>query len=273
MKQTLLFLFLFASSFLLTCKKDKAPAGAGRKTVLSKVYENDILILQFVYQQQQIVQVKEYDKTTGLLDYFSRFEYDGDGQLIKEKQFSNAGKLTGQVEYTHESNGDFQKQEYRSLTGIDSGKITSRLKFAYDGSGRISKESWFNVVTDAMEVSNELTYYSNGNLKSSTVYYYLPAKTLEWKTDYGPEGDPVPSDFNEMKCYPINFLLYDLVTGERHFYQYSGGATVALETNTVFTDREYDSKGFLSKQKFTTKRLIPVGLSGLKQARYEYVEL
>ena len=117
-----------------------------------------------------------------------------------------------------------------------------------------------------------MTYYTNGNLRSSAIYYHnsvIPA--LQWETAYS-AGEPLPQSLNKSKGYPINYILFDLVAGERHFYGYGGGV-VTQETNDIFTNRQYDEKGYLIQQSIKQKSILPAAPDKIIQMKYEYAEL
>lgn len=189
-----------------------------------------------------------------------------------EKDYSQPSKVSGQTIYTWGPGEKIIQHEYTSLSGADSGQITVRVKYTYDAAGRISKQSWVDLVTDKTYTSRDLTYYNNGNLRSSAVYYYTPAPELKWQTDYSPEGNPIPPGLIKTQGFPLNFLLYDLVAGEEHSYVYNNGQ-VSAETNDIFSNRQYDEKGYVLKQTVTRKNILPAGPDKISEMKYEYVQL
>jgi hypothetical protein len=262
--------FLVVICLFTECKKDKS--SGTKETVLTKVIKNGKLTDEFVYSKKRMIRANAYDEITGEFDYATGFEYDLSGKLVKENEYSQPNKIGAQIIYTWGADGKISQHEYKSLSGNDSGQIVARVKYDYDALGRINKLSWVDLVTDETVTTNVLTYYSNGNLRSSAIYYhYNPLPTLQWETNYS-AGEPLPQSLSKFQGYPINFLLYDLVAGERHFYYYGNGI-VTKETNDIFTNRLYNEKGYLMQQTIKQKTILPAAPDKLIQMEYEYAEL
>ena len=139
--------------------------------------------------------------------------------------------------------------------------------------GRISKQSWVDLVTDKAYTTRELKYYSSGNLKSSSVFYhYGVMPELQWKTEYSPAGDTMVQNLPTFKAYPTDFRMPDFSASEQHSYQYDNGA-IKKEINTLFSNRQYNSKGYITEQTSTIKNILPAAADMVKQMRYEYIEL
>jgi hypothetical protein len=269
MKKTLL--ILSVAGFFITCKKDKSPSES-KETVLSKVTFNNTLVYEFIYSpQKQLVRYNEYNNKTGKFQYASVFEYDTEGRMVKENQFNSSNKLSGQVVYTRLPGGGISYHQYKSLSGADSGKFTNRVNYSYDALGRISQQAWMNLVSNVIESSSDFSYYNSNNLRSNPIYYYYGAPELKWKTDYT-DGNPIPPSLLKYKGWPINFLLFDMVSGETHSTAYNNGV-LNFESKDTFSDRKYDNAGFLQSQTITRKRILPLLPDEVMQAKYEYIQL
>lgn len=273
MKTILIITAAFFTGALIfsSCKKDKN--NGPTVTAISKIFENGKLITEFIYAGKKVIRENNYDEVTGMLDYAIAFEYDANGNMIIEKQYNKFNKLSGIVNYNREAGGKFIKHEYKSLSGADSGKVTVRVKYSYDLSGHISMQSWVDLVTDKAYTTRELKYYSNGNLKFSSVFYhYGVMPELQWKTEYSPAGDTMVQSLPTFKAYPTDFRLPDFSAGEQHSYQYDNGA-IKKEINTLFSNRQYNSKGYITTQTATLKNILPLAPDKKKEIRYEYIEL
>lgn len=270
MKKALL--ILFVAGFFITCKKDKS-SSASKDTVLSKISYNNVLVSEFIYSpQKQLTRYNEYNEKTGKFEYASIFEYDGSGRMVKENQYTSTNKLSGQVIYTWLPNGGLGYSQYKALSGADSGKFINRVNYSYDGAGRISQRAWVNLVTSAVETSNDFSWYNGtNNLRSSSVFYYYGSPELQWTTDYT-DGNAIPPSLLKYQGWPINFLLFDMTTGESHFTQYSSGS-ISAESKAIFSDRKYDNAGYLLQQTITRKSIKPVSPNEVVQAQYEYIQL
>ena len=262
---------LFVAGFFITCKKDKHPSES-KETVLNKVIFNNNLVYEFIYSpQKQMTRYNEYNEKTGKFEYASVFEYDAGGRMVKESEYNSTNKLSGEVVYTWLPDGRLSHHQYKSLSGADSGKFTNRVNYSYDGAGRISQRAWVDLVSGVVYTSSDYTYYNSNNLRSSAVYYYNGAPELQWNTDYA-DGNPIPPSLLKYKSWPINFYLFDLVTGESHFTSYNNGS-VNTESKQTFSDRKYDNAGFLQSQTITQKSIKPVSPVEVVQAKYEYLKL
>lgn len=258
--------FIFSS-----CKKDKN--NGPPVTAISKIFENSKLTTEFIYDGKKMIRENNYDEITGLLQYATGFEYDAGGKMITERQYNKNDKLAAIVNYFRTANGRLEKHEYKPLSGADSGKVTVRVKYNYDLSGRISKQSWVNLITDKVYTTSELKYYSNGNLKSSSVFYHNNmGPEPEWKIEYSPAGDTMVQNLPTFKAYPTDFRMPDFSATEQRFYQYDDGA-VEKEINIVFSNRKYNSKGYITEQTITIKNILPAAPAEVKQMRYEYTDL
>jgi hypothetical protein len=269
--KTIIPIAVFLAGVLLTgCRKSDSSGLHG--TAMSKMYQNDKLIYEFAYSKGRLIKEISYNEVTGLLDYYTTFEYDNNGNMVLQNQYTKTDKLSGQVIYTYGPGEKVDHQDYKSLSGADSGSVTTRIRYSYDAAGRANVQAWHDPMTDELYTTRELSYYDNNNLRSSEVYYYYSGRELQWKTEYSPEGEAIPADLVKFSAYPVNFLLYELVAGQQHFYQYDDDV-VDMEINEIASNREYDNKGFLLKQTITRKQILPAGPDRIRQMKYEYVKL
>jgi hypothetical protein len=271
MKQSFNIFFSFVLACLITaCKKEKSP---GKETVLSKIYQDNKLLYEFVYSsQKRMVRLNTYDELTGQFDYANAFEYDEAGTLVSEKSYGQSNKLSAQVMYTSDATKKILYHEYMDLSGSDSGHITVQVHYSYDASGRVSQQTWIDPVTKDTNSFRTLTYYRNGNLKNIDSYFYYLSPSLQYKLKYFPEGEPLPESIIRHRGYPVNFLLYDLVAGEKHSFNYNDDQVVG-ERKEIFSNRQYDDKGYLLRQTLTKKNITPAGADQVIEMRYEYLQL
>jgi hypothetical protein len=269
MKKYLVILYVLLS---LGCKKNKESVPGD--LALSKQYMNNILISERTYTADgKVAKEQSYDEQTGAVGYAIEYEYDSYGRLLKEKQYDPAKKPSGIVSYYWKSNGRLEKHELLTMSGADSGKITIRVKYTYDAEGRIAKQSWVDLLTDKVDNSREMNYYDNNNLKSVVGYYYYggPAE-LKYRVDYLPEGDTLPPGLTNRGGYIIDFRLPDFVA-DKMYYKYYDDALVTTEMNTLYTNRQYNERGYLKSQKVTLKKIKPANPDEVNEYRYEYIEL
>jgi hypothetical protein len=218
-----------------------------------------------------LVRYNEYNEKTGNFEYASGFEYNAEGKMIIENEYSSTNKLSAQILYTRLPGGGISYHQYKSLSGADSGQLTNRVNYSYDGAGRISQLAWVDLVTNVVETTSDYTYYNSNNLRSSAVYYYSGGPELQWITNYT-DGNPIPSSLLKHQGMPMNFIYFDMVTGERHFTGYNIGA-VKYDSKETFSDRKHDNAGFLQSQTITRKSTLPLLPNEVIQAKYEYIQL
>ncbi len=265
-------LVILSLSLFLGCKKNKESVPGD--FVLSKQFMNNILISEWTYMADgKLAREQDYDEQTGVFNYAVDFEYDSYGRLVKEKQYDAGNKLSGIVSYYWKSNDRLEKHEYLVMSGADSGKITARVKYGYDIESRITKQSWVDLVTDKVFESRDMNYYSNNNLKLVEGYIYNSGfSALKYRLNYSPEGDTLLPGLGDRGGYIIDFRWPEFVAGEMHYYYYSG-ALVNTETKTIYTNRQYNNRGYLKSQTATLKKIKPAKADEVNEYRYEYIEL
>jgi hypothetical protein len=255
-----------------SCKKDKEPSSP-KETALTKIFWNGTLVGEFVYSDERRLEKQiYYDEVTGVREFSGVYEYNNSGNRIVERHYNGSDKLLGRINYTWENPTKLTEFIYTSLSGADSGQITTRNKFSYDVKGRLARQSWIDLNTEKVYSSVDLTYYENGSIKTNSIYYYNPSKELQWKTEYGPAVQPLPSNPLKFSGMPVDFRLHEFSIMEEDFYSYSG-VVVTKQTQQVYSDRKYNDKGFVVSQTVTLNNIVPAGFSQVKKMRYEYIEL
>jgi len=266
------YLAILSLLLIIGCKKNKE--GVPGDLALSKQYMNNILISEWIYGADgKIAREQSYNEQTGAIGYATEYEYDSYGRLLKEKQYDPSNKLSAIVSYYRNPNGRVEKHEYLVMSGTDSGQISVRVKYGYDIEGRIAKQSWVDLVTDQVYNSREMNFYSNNNLKSvmGHSYYGGPAE-LKYRLDYAPEGDSLPPGLENRGGYIIDFRWPEFVA-DKMYYKYYDDAVVTTEINTLYTNRQYNERGYLKSQKVTLKKVKPTNADEVNDFRYEYIEL
>lgn len=267
--KTKLGLFILYGCFLaFACKKngnDIPPS-----VTMGKIYEDDKLLAEFIYSADKKLVRENYYEKDGSLDYGIGFVYNANGYMIWEEQFNAANKQSGKVQYFRDGNNRITKHEYNALSGSDSGKVTTRVKYDYDADGNLVSQTWVDIVTEKPETVRELTYHKNKSLRSSSVYYYLPQKQLQWRTDYGLASDTAYAGMKSFSAYPVDFRVPEFSATDLSFRTFNEMGVVTKEFNQKFTNRKYDAKGYLIEQLIVESEIIPAGLGKKRRMRYEY---
>jgi len=265
------YLVILSLLLILGCKKNKESVPGD--PALSKQYMNNILIYEWTYGADgKIAREQSYNEQTGAIGYATAYEYDSYGRLLKEKQYDPTNKLSAIVSYYRYSNGRVEKHEYLVMSGTDSGKISVRVKYAYDIEGRIAKQSWVDLVTDKVEYTREMHYYVNNNIKSVVGYnYYGGPAELKYRLTYTSGSDSLPPGLENRGGYILDFRWPEFVAGEMGYKYYDGGL-IDTETKTIYTNRQYNERGYLKSKTTTRKHIKPIGADIVDELRYEYIE-
>ena len=273
-KTSFLLSFMFIVICITACKDDSEPA-LPKEMVLSKVFRDGKLELEYRYNaDKQLEQIREYDKSTGLLDYYNEFQYDTRGFLQNEITYNADEKPTSTKKYLKNNNGQFVSSEFIPLTGADSGKVTTRHEFEYNKEGYISKHSWIDPETDTEESFQSFYYYPNGNLEYYEYYLALepsPEKVSEVR--YSPASQLLPENIGKRGGYPINFDLLLLVAEEIKYKILDSAWGPASEYHELISDRVYNGQGLVIEQTMTYKYILPEKPEQIIYFTFEYMEI
>jgi hypothetical protein len=237
----------------LGCKKNKDHVPG--EIVLGKRFMNNILIRERIFSGDgKLVREQNYNEKTGLFSDAVEFEYNTNGQLVREKQFGSGNKLSAIVSYEWKPNGRLEKHEYLVMSGTDSGKSTIRVRYGYDLKGRIAEQSWVDIFTDKVYDARYMSYYGNNNLKSVKGYnYYGGPAELKYLIEYSPVGNTLLPGHASHTGYIIDFRLPEFVAAEKNYYYYNG-ALITIEIKTSFSNRQYNDRGYLISQTETNEQ-------------------
>lgn len=265
-----LFVILLPAMLVIACKKNSGPKPT--ELLLSKVYHNEKLELEYEYDDEnRLAKITEYDLASGKPAYSDAFTYDRSG-IKTINSYNSSGKLTSIGKYSRDLSGQLTKLEYFGVSGADSGKVVTRIKYTSNKQGQIVKEAWVNLLTDKEVSYRKLSWYDNGNLKSSEYYGSVNPDVLWWETSYSPAGDSLPEQISGHSGYPVNYLNF-YFSAEKIHYNITAIAGGPKEYEEVMSKREYNDAGLITKQNIATNYINPLQLSPKVEKRYEYIEL
>lgn len=278
MKQT-----SFQLSFILltvlcitSCKDDPEPKPSlPSEMVLSKVFRDGKLEFEYRYSEsKQLEQIREYELSTGLLVYFTEFQYDNRGFLEKEVGYNENEKAISSKKYLKNGSGQFLSSDFIPLVGDDSGQVTTRYKFEYNKAGYISKESWYDPETDTEKSYRSYYYYPNGNLERYEYYWsVVPAPEKAFETRYSSAGQTLPENIYKHRGYAINFWMYYFVAEKIEYEIFDSALSPAGEYHEVIGDRIYNSQGLITAQTITYKYILPAQPDEVISITFEYIEI
>jgi len=132
-----------------------------------KGYSNDVLVLEYVYEGELLVEEKKYNDD-GSVYYHAVHEYNEQGLMIKS---SREDRYTTYVyEYEYNSNGEITVERY-----YNDDRLSTETTYTYDNTGELLKivEVGYSFVdTTSYKRSEEVTDYKNGreSYYKKTVY-------------------------------------------------------------------------------------------------------
>lgn len=275
MKKIALSQFTLAVVLCITSCNDETKPALPKETVLSKVFQDNKLELEYQYNSnKQLEQIRDFELLTGQLNYFSKFEYDTRGFLQNLTSYDASGKATSTSQYLKDSDGKFISSEFITLIGADSGKVVHRHKYQYNKAGHISKQAWHNADTDAEESYTAFFYYPSGNLERYEYYWTVnPSPKKSYEVRYVPDGQPLPESISERRGYPINFDLFRLVADKIEYELFDTALGTTSEYQEVISNRIYNSRGFITEQTITYKYILPEKPDKVINMKYEYIEI
>ena len=254
--------------FINACKKNSS-ASLAPISVLSKIYEDGILIEGYQYNSsQQLITLQSYD--SGQLSYHYEYSYDANGFVKTMTSYNSTGKATSRYDYLADENG-YISWDFTILYGVDSGKVTSRRAITYNDQGQIIKDASIDLVTGEEKNYRTYQYHENGNMKSYQYYQELtPVPVLRWETTYSPQNDSLPLAIRKSNAYPVNFTLPYYTAEIIHFKRFVNGSDSDQEWEETIDNRNYNSDGNLIQQDITRKYLLPSQPKETKTMTYEY---
>jgi len=108
-----------------------------------------------------IIKEISYDDNYWIVDYYETYEYDSNGNKIKGTQHSESG-ISGSTEYEYDSNGNKTKE-----TRYYNGNIASIYEWEYDSNGNAIKEAQYD---GSGNIKFRYEYDSDGIITKYTSY-------------------------------------------------------------------------------------------------------
>ena len=212
----------------------------GEKTDIGNHTGNPCTVCGYAF-----IVVLESEKTyyaNGELESYYEYEYDSQGNKIKQSLYSANDILFSYIEYEYDSQGNLTKEschemgvfyaynEYEydtqgnrtKLSQYTYGELSSYSEFEYDTQGNLTKRNYYNK-NGEFYAYNEYEYDTQGNLTKESVYRdgVLSEPRYQYKYEYDSQGNQTKEGH-----YRANGELF------RYF------------------ENEYDSQGNRTKQNF-----------------------
>ncbi len=256
--------------FSVACKKDRTKA-TDHGIAISKIFENDALLTEFEFDANHKIVRETWYESDGSFKYRIQYAYDPYGYLSISAGVDQQGKVYEQTFYSRNVSHQVLKHELKSLSGNDSGKITTRIKYEYGIDGLLKSQTWVDIVTDKPYNTREFSRYADGSLNNVSVYYYSPGKSKQWQNDFSIGTDTIPRSLINFNIYPYDSRIADLESASSRFQSFSG-ALVTKEVKMTYTNRVYNTEGYLTSQTITRKQIVPSELLETSKMVYQYIK-
>ena len=269
--------FFFLASLvvlLFACKKDKSNNDS-KQRYLSKVFKDGVLEHEIFYTtDKKPVRHNYYGTNTGtsILSSFRLYEYNADKLLETMTEFSKTNSFINKYSIQYDGN----KRPTRMDDLKDDNTLQYYHLFDYDAQGDLVKARTFNYNTSKQTVEANMTYSQHKLTKIIRRLYTNNPPTLYDSSTYSFNNKTLPASWNSFE----NFVFASLPNGDRtymdmiidsSFYYY-----VDAPPNTIratFSQKQYNSEGFLSKQHFSYKYTSVLAPTTADYDRtYEYIE-
>ena len=272
MKKTIaptLLLLTFLVNLNTACKKNSAAGDdVEKETVLSKIYENDILVDEFIYNSNK--QLKKHILKLG--NSYEEYKYDNNGYLVEINKFNSEGSPQKSYHYENDENGRPLIMELIALVEFPEPTLTDRVQYHYDAEGRIIKESWLDPDgSEEIKYSN-ITWNENGTLQKYEAFDNEgPVPVLTQLYEFSQDTD-IPPAVLKIQGYPVNPGFAKFYAKKIRIVNYLAGE-ISNDNEEKFSDRLYDDNGILLGQKSTTTYFKPVKPDSNRDFTFEYTEL
>ncbi len=163
---------------LSSCEKreNEAANPSFEQGALSHVMLDSAEVTSFRFAGKHITQINHYDKKSGEVESFEKFERDGKGQLVKSTTYAGKSQaVLAEQLYTYNDKGELSKSVTSYLTN-GKADFSTYSTYEYDATNKLSKKSVY-------EGSEQ-----EGKLKSFTKYDLLPNGNYSQEKQYVVDG-------------------------------------------------------------------------------------
>jgi hypothetical protein len=190
--------------------------------MISQILADSAELSSYSFAGKQLSQVKHYDKESGEVESFEKYERDGNGKLTKVITLAGGNyALLSEQTYTYDSNGKLSKTNMAYYKG---GKLeyTAYATFEYNDDKKLEKKSLFEVTTkDGKEEAKQ---------KSYTTYEILP------NGNFAKENQYVIDDNGTEALFSTTTYSYD--TSLNPFHEFSEPGSVSSPNNLISSTAE-----------------------------------
>jgi hypothetical protein len=264
--------FLLAAAIFGACKKNSP---GPTQIALSKIIENGKLEQENIFNGSgQLVEARYYKTEMGVtaVNYVDKYFYDKEGHLKESIGYSMPSNKVNTIgKFIVDGSGQLERQSYAFGAGDDSGEIYLHIDYKFK-EGKIIKQTWRSTdekITDY----RDFTYYDNGNLKSVESYKVSGLSQEKFYShSYSPSDATQPATLVRPTAVPVNYYLEYMVTGKVESRGYQDDV-LDNHLEIYMSETQHDGRGFVTKHKMTTKKILPAGADEVTVVEYEWKKL
>jgi hypothetical protein len=256
----------------MSCKDDD-PLPA-QKPLLSKIVQDEFTLMDFEYDDNELVRANLYDSHGNISDYI-KYVYDDEG-IFELIQYDEDDIVKSKVIFTHNEAGQVSQGDIYSGDSdfLEAYRI---ITFSYDASDQLASMAVADL-GKPMDELDEFTYDARGQRVQLTrsVYPEDDEEYVSYEIDYTAGDKSIPTHWNDLAflltASDMDVYLLDMFNVSSHRTSWNSEGKVKSESRTDASNQQYNESGYLISQ--TLKRVSLSGLSLQKtdQMSYEYVD-
>ncbi|MBC5993492.1 hypothetical protein [Pontibacter cellulosilyticus] len=208
-------MLLFGVVALSSCEKSEQESVTPEfeQNTISQVLADSSKVTSYNFAGQTVTQVNHYDKESGEMETYERFERDAKGKLTKVTTHAGANHAVLSVQmYAYSDKGNLART---TSTYYNNGNVeyTSYATYSYKEDQTLEKKSVFEGTGD------------KGKAKSYTTYEVLP------NGNYTQEQQYVIDDKGTAKLFSTTTYSYD--TNPNPFFEFAEPGTASSPNNMI----------------------------------------
>jgi hypothetical protein len=262
---------LLAACLIVFASCKKSGDGTSNTLMIGEVLRNSILSQKYTWSSDnQLIRYNEYSSSNGqsILFLYATSEYDADGNMKHRKIFTPNDTLNNRFEMFYDAAGRLTRVDY-----FFPGNTLNHYRiYEYDAQDRIIKYTQKDKSNKA-EAYNEYAYDNEGRLTMQRRFFWNSDK---WKKNYEYEyvttGKNAYEHWEKFMQLPTDLSRSELNMASRHVITYDLSENESNNYIDSATEKQYNSSGYLVKQKITRTWTKPVKPVESWEMQYNYVQ-
>jgi hypothetical protein len=270
MKKILLILLTVACCY--ACKKDSSP---DKKLLLSKVYEDGLLKLEYLYDSDKKPQRRNsYSTGTGqsVFNGFRLYQY-ANGLPKEVSDYNKDNQFYNRYTLQYDVNNRPTRLDYYNSANT----LVLYYTLDYNVNGKISGYTATNVATNKKSLEGQFTYDQHGQVAGINRYNFIGlVKTKYDSTTFVFENKAFPDWWSYYEIIPIIGLpngdktFFDMHCTSSFYYYVDAPPSIS---EMAYSNKKYNNEGLITEQQVSrTSTNIGAPVVTLIQKTYEYTE-